>query len=246
MFLQGASHRALLVLLCKIFTDTIPSPLPLCEALQRREAKEKEILEADPAMSSWAPGQLPNSVHGNYSSASKGKGKARAVNGKEKSDGDGIKRERRSREFNGRWSYTNGDGGENTGTDGIEVTWPPCTWPDEQPPFRPTSHPPAQNGADSISVGYAREGDLEAIRPPGGRTVASAARPLDDPMEFFPSVSYSGQQTAFSAQGEAWPGQYTGPASGFLHPHGSFVRIGPNPGRTIYSQQQSTDSSSFR
>jgi hypothetical protein len=227
------------------FIDTIPSPLPLGEALQRREAKEKEILEADPAMSSWASGHLPNSVPGSYSSTSKGKGKARAVNGKDKSDGGVIKKERRPRDFNGRWSYMNGDSGENTGADGIEVTWPPCTWPDERLPFRPTSHSPAQNGAASISVGYLREGDLDTIRPTGGRNITPVARPLDDQLEFSSSVSYSGQQNAFP-QGEAWPGQYTGPASGFLHPHGSFVRINPNPGRTIYSQQQRTDSSSFR
>lgn len=42
----------------------------------------------------------------------------------------------------------------------------------------------------------------------------------------------------FHPQDEAWPGQYTGPASGFLQDtRGPFDRVVQNPGRTIYSQQ---------
>ena len=45
----------------------------------------------------------------------------------------------------------------------------------------------------------------------------------------------------FHAQNDpAWPGQFTGPASGFLHgPVPSFGRANQNPGRTIYSQSTS-------
>jgi len=186
-------------------------------------------------MSTWTSVQSSSLISGNVSYKSKGKN--RAVNGREKGDGStsGVKIERRPRDSNGRWSYANGNTEETTGVDN-DAAWPPCTWPEEQVPFRPPPTLPTQNGVSpaSLPVGYLPEGEFEPTRPPAIPVIRSR-----DEQTELSSPPY--QQTSFLSQDERWPGQYTGPASGFLHPHGPFGPIPANTGRTIYSQQHRPD-----
>jgi hypothetical protein len=224
-------------------TDTIPSPLTLSEAIQRRDAKEREFLDEDPAVSTSLSTRAlgPLAIHP-YNS--KGKAKTRNVNGKEKLNGSSSssKKERRSRDVNGRWSYGNEDPSGDRGIDGVEVSWPTSTWSDEHP-FRPihSSSQAPQNGMSSTSTSYLHEGEyLHQIRsiPP--------IRSLDEQADRPSSNIY---HPTFHPHEEAttWPGQYTGPASGFLQAHGPFGQIpGHNTGRIIYSQQDPNDSNAIR
>jgi hypothetical protein len=230
MFLQGISFSLLSLLLTPTtITDTIPSPLPLSEALQRREAKEKEMLEEDPAMASSA--QVgPNSA--NHLSQ-KGKSRSRAVNGKEKPNGNtnNPKRERKSRDGNGRWSYSLEDGDGSRGGDGSDVAWRASNWPNDQSSFRPS---PLGAPLTSVSASYLpdREVDGNEHHPQTSREQQAGYSTLQSNQPPYPSDE------------EGWPGMFTGPASAFLQPNGPFGRIPQNPGRTIYSQRN--DPGTFR
>lgn len=161
----------------------------------------------------------------------KGKGRVRGTNGKEKSNGS-IRRDSRSRDPKGRWSYDFPPGG-SVGANSAEENWSSCTWSDERAAFAPTSAPipnvvpeerlpPLDNRSDSF--------------------VSHMVVPRDGgPDVGLPSHNHH-PTSAFLTANESWPGQYTGPASGFLHPRGSFDRVSPNPGRTIYSHHHQAGS----
>jgi len=214
--------------------DTIPSPLSLSDALQRREAKEKELLEEDPAIST----SLSVSLSGSYTS--KGKGRGRMANGKEKLNGStsSNRRDSRSRDTKGRWSYDFHPG--STRADSAEGSWTPCTWSDERATFRPTSaQMPAQNGVEARK--------LSPLPDPFVPARPHIVVPRDGRPELAPPSHNPHPASAFLAANETWPGQYTGPASGFLQdPRGSFGRVSPNPGRTIYSPHHFSEPGSYR
>jgi hypothetical protein len=87
--------------------DIVPYPVPSSKALLKREAREKEILEEDPAMltSTLLQAAMSASATGSQSyasSSSRAKNKGRTVNGRERMNrtSHGSKREKRSRDVN--------------------------------------------------------------------------------------------------------------------------------------------------
>ncbi|KAF7982905.1 hypothetical protein HWV62_25170 [Athelia sp. TMB] len=146
--------------------DTIPHPMSLADALERREMKEKEDLDLDPAVSTSTlvqPMASLSTAPSNHSFAPKPKVKARPSNGngKEKANGSAsaAKREGKKR---GR-AETNGDAHEavrassrpNRGTRAA----PREEWPDIHPAEPVSSHP---TGSGVLAAGvspyrYARQ-----------------------------------------------------------------------------------------
>lgn len=71
--------------------------------------------------------------------------------------------------------------------------------------------------------------------PEGGYDIESIHSPPHDP-------DSRSQTPPYGAGGPSWPGQFTGPASGFLHGSApSYGQPAQNPGRTIYSQTNRSD-----
>ena len=61
-FLEGTfSRKCFIMFTCERsnVTDTIPRPISIAEAMERRAAKEREMLEDDPAISATAPSSPP-------------------------------------------------------------------------------------------------------------------------------------------------------------------------------------------
>jgi len=216
--------------------DTIPHPMPLSEALERREMKEKQNLNTDPAISTTT--SLPNfasisSSGPSHPFVSKPKVKSRVANGKEKVNGSASvgKKETKPKERKGRTTESNGDASEsarsssrpNRGTRAA----PREEWPDVRP-VEPTGHPSGallSNGASPYR--YARQPQWAA-----NTTTMRSDDFVEDPHSRRVEPRYI---SPTRDEGDGWPGgQYTGPASGFIQP---FHRVVPNPGRTIYSQQ---------
>jgi hypothetical protein len=205
------------------------------------------MLEDDPAISTSVSSR-PSGSFSTHSYASKGKGKLRAVNGKEKPNGNASssKRERKPKDVNGRWSYGDVDMDVDRAVDGIEVSWNPGSWSEDPTTLKPTmSHPiPTQNGMLASPLSYLAQARANVpIRSedeqPAERSSSSS--------HTFPHGHPTFHPQDDTVPSTSWPGQYTGPASGFLQPNGSFHHIRANPGRTIYSSQQSpqTETGSF-
>jgi hypothetical protein len=198
------------------------------------------MLEEDPAISNSI--SMKVSTFSAHPYAPKAKAKTRVVNGKDKTNGSASasRRERRQRDVGGRWSFLNDDGIGDL--EGVEVSW--AAWSND--PYRPALPHTVQNGM-SISTSYAHEGEflphIRPIVPIRSREEGVAEPPLPH--------DYPHQPTFHPQDGTpaSWPGQYTGPASGFLQPHaphGPYGHIPHNPGRTIYSPQPRPDSGGFR
>ncbi|KIJ64437.1 hypothetical protein HYDPIDRAFT_28381 [Hydnomerulius pinastri MD-312] len=213
--------------------DTIPEPMLLSEALERKLAKEKEDLEANPAMSSAIQTQpTPSAPMPSISQANgKSKSKSRTVNGKEKASasvsastaprGDHRKQPAKddrtdepapisvARTSSGRVIRSTRAAREAV-QDGISRTTP-----------NGSAHPREQDESWS--------GSTSPRRPPASHR--SSSDHGSTPQSFNPS----------------WPGQFTGPASGFLQdPQSAFGRMAQNPGRTIYSQQPRSENGVYR
>lgn len=235
MFLNGL--RLLItyyIQLMFIYLDTIPAPLTLSEALSLREAKEKELLEEDPAMAA------PASIHPTTSASAplaRTKAKARS-NGSEKLNGSmSVGQGRRSDSRSRRSHDDAGDGVVDVDGDGA---W--SEWADRQVLSRSGSDLPHRSGRNGLGVlsAVARPSPLangHSVVP--SRSGTNTPRSREDTSEQpspRPHVSRSSEEAS------PWPGQYTGPASGFLQgPGGPFGRVAQNPGRTIYSQQHRAD-----
>jgi len=203
-------------------------PISLYEALQLREAKERELLEEDPAITSLEhiSSLQSNSASGPTSStlnASKPKIKKNTTNGKERVNGDVSA-------SSSRWDSRRPDGEIRTGEtrNEAEGAWAEetDTFTSQVPgmessmgvtPFSLSKTPPIANGHNST---VSRSGTLTPAHSRNGG--------VDPPS---PTV-----------EEDSWPGQFTGPASGFLQgPGGPFIRPPQNPGRTIYSQSHQPD-----
>lgn len=202
--------------------------MTLAEALERREMKEKDI-DIDPvSTSSMLPSVSFPTSGASHSFASKTKAKSRVTNGKEKVNGStstGRKDSKRKRDSNddasGRTSAR-----PNRGTRAA----PRDEWPDVRP-AEPVSHPSGSlltNGASPYR--YARQPQWAA-----NQTTMRSDDFIEDPHSRRVEPRYVSPPPG--EDGNGWNGgQYAGPASGFLQQ--TFNHVVPNPGRTIYSQQQ--------
>ncbi|KDR82680.1 hypothetical protein GALMADRAFT_220670 [Galerina marginata CBS 339.88] len=226
--------------------DTIPVPLTLADALALRQQKERELFEDNPALAFPypAPSSMPSPEPEPGSlSAPRPSKKSRAMNGngKEKMNGSGSGSKRSSKK-----SSRANHHDQDMDVDGGNIDWTVDGLHDANGPPSDSMHnhrrssqngmsaafssipPPPVNGHPSVispshSPPYSREDSLD----PG--SIASQPHGPDSHSHTPPYDS-------------AWPGQFTGPASGFLQgPVAPFGRISQNPGRTIYSQTHRPD-----
>lgn len=211
-------------------TDTVPHPMSLAEALERREVKEKEIFDLDPAVSTATHSLAATSISASgpsFSNATKPKGKSRATNGV---NGSASAGKSKSRERKSRGGERNGDDSGSARTSSRTNRGTRAAPRDEWPEVRPaeaTGHPGGAilaNGASpyrynrqpqwAASTTTMRSDDF--VEDPHSRRVVSPPR----------------------EEGDGWNGgQFTATTTGFLQ-EPPFPRAVPNPGRTIYSQQQ--------
>lgn len=207
--------------------DTVPPPVSLKDALLLREAKERELLEEDPAMAtsfpipSSAPTPDARSTISNVSNATAyAKSKSPVANGKEKQvNGDAHE----SASYKHEPARSGPSSHVNAGAQSLvepQATGPTLSLPDVN--HRGTSC--IGNGSTSGSTSRSSPSSLQqnegALQPTPSHSLTP---PLLPPQEE-------------SAQ---WPAQFTGPASGFLQgPAAPFGRPTQNPGRTIYTQTQ--------
>lgn len=195
--------------------DTIPQPLSVAEAFERRAAKEKALLTDDPAISSSST-YVPSFVTPSglaLTNAQKGKGKGKtATNGKTKVNGAAAAASssalaRRQRDRSGRYSNGDDEDMEFVG-DGTDA--PPTL-------SRRNSRTSAGHGQE-MDPNMQANGFEQGPWPP-------AQNPPSSDADSSPNV-----------EGQWAPQQYMGPASGFIQdrrlPFGN-----ENPGRTIYSQR---------
>jgi hypothetical protein len=184
----------------------------------------------DPAVStsSMLPSASFHTTGASHPFATKLKGKSRVTNGKEKVNGSastGRKDSKRKRE-------SNDDAGARTSSRPNRGTRaaPRDEWPDVRP-AEPISHPSGSllsNGASPYR--YARQPQWAA-----NQTTMRSDDFIEDPHSRRVEPRYVSPPPREA--GDGWNGgQFAGPASGFLQQ--PFNRIVPNPGRTIYSQQQ--------
>ncbi|KAI6044785.1 hypothetical protein EDC04DRAFT_3137558 [Pisolithus marmoratus] len=209
--------------------DTIPEPISLLEALARREAKLKEDLAANPAVASSIQGQSTSSapiLSGQHTNG-KAKKKSRVPQEKDKS---------------ARSSPSAHLGDYNKDVE-MEVDGPEVNH--VIPPSRSSS------GRVIKASRVVREGMQESL---SGSIVNGSSHELD-PVEPWsgsasPPRAAPGQRPTYDYQQPyppSWPGQYTGPASGFLQdPSHAWTYVKQNPGRTIYSQQSRAENTTYR
>ncbi|TCD63680.1 hypothetical protein EIP91_005124 [Steccherinum ochraceum] len=244
----------------KFLQDTVPQPISLAEALQRRAAKEKEILE-EPAVISAIPSVAPSIAASDSPSAtpdilppsrSRGRGKQQAqahangeANGESASTAsEPAKRSRRSRKK---------QSDEQVSAPGPVKEPPPPTHSHrtrrssrsqravdlvefvESHPSHTNGHSASTNGRSASHRSSRSSSEWGTSMPPPPQT----AEPMnvddyDEREPYPPSAEYQRE--------EVWPpaGHFTGPASGYLEDHrvmfnGRNGMGGGNPGRTIYN-----------
>jgi len=220
-------------------SDTIPTCITLAEAMMLHERREKEMLEDNPAMAPSFPmaSSAPTpDAEPTMSDMSKSTKRSRSTNGKEKVNGSASAGTRRAskrpttagpqmqnvdfeflspdREFNFIESFN------HHRSIYMEIATAMASSRSIPPPLnnghssgisRSSTPPLAQNGSEHGAV------PLQSQHP------ESRSRSSTPP---FPAHN-----------DPAWPGQFTGPASGFLQGAvASFSRANQNSGRTIYSQ----------
>ncbi|KAI0822256.1 hypothetical protein BC628DRAFT_1340865 [Trametes gibbosa] len=235
----------------KFLEDTIPRPISITEAMALRAAKEREILQDDPAISAAlrsSPPFLPNNP-GLSASTSRPHPRARQslpaqMNGvhKPKANGSGLvgvggasaststtaSGRQRVRDSNGRWRRTaNGSHSEATPTSTSSTRAGSARIRNRSARAREAAE--AEQSSDHVA--YQNGAALAA----NGRSASSASMHQADVNVSPGSAGQSEQWTA---------GQFTGPASAYLEESGRLPFSGRgsmsgNPGRTIYSQQRS-------
>ncbi|KAI0372125.1 hypothetical protein BV20DRAFT_964213 [Pilatotrama ljubarskyi] len=238
----------------KFLQDTIPKPISIVEAMARRAAKERQLLEDDPAISAMTPSSppfMPNmpSVSASISTAAKPKPAVRQslpadLNGAQKPNGSAsaapgspsavasassASARQRYRDSNGRWRK----GATANGTSHREGT-PSSTG------TRASSARIRNRSARAREAAEAEQPGSHAAYQNGGTSASANGRSA-------PSASMHQDVHASPgavAQPESWAsGQFTGPASGYLEDGNRLSFNGrngmtDNPGRTIYSQQR--------
>ncbi|KAF8630952.1 hypothetical protein AX17_005308 [Amanita inopinata Kibby_2008] len=100
--------------------DTIPTPISLAEAMQLRQAKEKAMLEDDPALATFAHAPAAHPLQ-NGSATSRPKGKGRSMNGHENVNGKAGSGMRQERHFT---DHRGSDGSRDNTTNGhLNPAW---------------------------------------------------------------------------------------------------------------------------
>lgn len=213
-------------LMCSIVSDTIPEPISLSEALERRKTKEKEDLETNPAMSSATQSTFPGqTLFANYMNG-KLKSRSRTANGREKTGPSATLQ------------------GEHRRQAGI---FDPSDDPTSANVVRSSSgrvirstRAARQDEADDEEAGmtngftYSHDYDSWSGSASPRRLPTSNRSPQD---------IHNATPSSFPPP---WPGQFTGPASAFLQDsQTTFGRIVQNPGRTIYSQHTRQENGSY-
>lgn len=215
-----------------MFIETIPHPMSLSEALERRETKEKEMLEMDPAVSAALPIPAITSISTSgpsFSNPPKSKVKSRGTNGVNGSV-SAAKKESKPRERKSRGGERNGEASGSARTSSRSNRGTRAAPRDEWPEVRPaeaTGHPGGAilaNGASPYR--YSRQPQWAA-----NTTTMRSDDFVEDP--------HSHRVVSPSRdEGDGWNGgQFAGTADAYLSPP-AFSPPVPNPGRTIYSQQQ--------
>ncbi|KAF8195362.1 hypothetical protein BJ912DRAFT_1056618 [Pholiota molesta] len=234
-----------------ILADTIPVPVSLADAFMLRQEKERELLEDNPAMAPPAS-NIPSPDPEPMFSIPKPQKKSRSsiANGKEKekANGGSSSKSKHSSKKSVRHEYDavypdisapngqlqwpehvnglNGPEGDalhhhrRSSRNGISSS------------SAPSLPPPMLNGHPSSLI----QSQAPQYTPEGGYDIDSIHSPPRDP-------NSRSQTPPYGPGGPTWPGQFTGPASGFLHaPAAPYAGAGPqNPGRTIYSQNHRPD-----
>jgi hypothetical protein len=199
------------------FSDTIPQPLTVADAFERRAAKEKALLEDNPAIASGST-YIPSFVTPSglaLTNAQKGKGKSKATtNGKPKVNGSSTNGTVRARQRDKHGRYSNGG-------DGLESM-------------------DAANGTSGASRRKSRTSRADANEAEHTDQQAYLAEEngyQQAPHSSWPATQHPPDSTPSPRQEGRWsPQHYLGPASGFLQDHR--LPFGTeNPGRTIYSQR---------
>lgn len=222
-------------------SDTVPSPIPLADALRIREEKERMMLEDDPAMAGPVtapplPAPTPQ-VAVSAPSTQKSKGKSRAMNGVDKTNGSASASTSRRERRHPVAQQRSANGNDDTATSHND--WDDM---DGHGPSRAANEEsrPARNGATSASRARpspSTNGHLDSTTISRSETHTPA---VDD--EILSSANARNARSTSYEENEHWPGNFTGPASGFLQgPGGPFSRPALNPGRTIYSHQSRAD-----
>ncbi|KAI0754945.1 hypothetical protein C8Q80DRAFT_1093608 [Daedaleopsis nitida] len=230
----------------KFLEDTVPKPISIAEAMQRRAAKERELLQDDPAISATAPPSPPfpptQLVSAPVNANTKAQPKARQslpaprTNGTEtngsvsaastpaastNASASAAGRGSRQRDRRGRWSNGPSANGSHEGT--------------------PVSTAGAETRAGSARIRNrstrAREA-AEAAHSHGRGSHANGTSSAHN------GLSSSNDTASAGAHPDHWPaGQAVGPASGYMDEGNLLAANGrnpmtDNPGRTIYSQQR--------
>jgi hypothetical protein len=214
--------------------------MPLVEAMKRRDTKLDDLIDEDPATSQAPRWEEPNPARRVDSVREKRRERvqvradtrAAVAGGSRSSEGAGV--------ANGT-SYS--DYGEDLGRSASagsgEEAW--ATWMDERAPRDSRNHhaKPSQNGVASSS------NPGPSSTPNGSSSISHSRGRTSTPVESWDeregphtSPQARNHQSPHFRREESWPGQYTGPASGFLQdPRAPFSRTSQNTGRTIYSHQ---------
>jgi hypothetical protein len=231
-----------------IYSDTIPNCISLAEALVLRQRKEKEMLKDNPAMAPFSmPSALSPDAEPTMSDFFKPTKRSRSNNGKEKVNGSAS-----TGTLNRFASKRPTNAGHQMQDVDVEFLSVDKEW-DMDPASlggESSNHPrPTHNGISPASA-------FSSIPPPLTNGHSSGiSRSLTPPLtqnglehgaiplqSRYPDSRSRSPTPPFHAHNDpAWTGQFTGPASGFLHgPVVSFGRANQNPGRTIYSQSSSS------
>ncbi|OAX44308.1 hypothetical protein K503DRAFT_706615 [Rhizopogon vinicolor AM-OR11-026] len=205
--------------------DTMPEPISIVDALERRAMKEKEDLEANPAMSTTVRRQSPPFIAVSapqLNGKSKAKPRPPVASGETSSasaNGSTRKEHRRNEDR----------------VDGV------------------TSRSRSVRAADEDR--YVGPGDVPSdIGKEAGyhQDDVSWTAPVSSPRRTIAGLRASheiqeGRSPPHPDFAPKWPGHYTGPASGFLQDsQGAFGRgVSQNPGRTIYSQEPRPENGSY-
>lgn len=195
----------------------------MSEALDRRETKMKEDLAANPAMSSSNHAQLTTPISSSHAINGKLRGKGRVTDEKDKAGSS------RSRGDDKRSLEVSDD-------DHIVSTNLRSSSGRLIKASRAVREGTHGNhlGDTSRTNGVARPRDQEESWPD------------DVPSASPPQSSSQRSSYEFPPYAPGWPGQYTGPASGFLQdPPRTWMNVTQNPGRTIYTHHQRTENASY-
>jgi hypothetical protein len=223
--------------------------MSLDNALLLRRRKERRMLEDNPATTPSFPmtsAQSPD-AEPTMSDFLKSTKRSRSTNGREKTNGSAS-----TGTQNRRASKRPANAGHQIHMQDVDVEFLSADKEWDMDPVslgESSSHSrPIHNGISSASAippplnGHS-SGISRSLTPPLTQNGSEhGATPLQSRYPDSHSHSRSRSPTPpFHAHNDsAWTGQFTGPASGFLHgPVVPFIRTNQNPGRTIYSQSTS-------